>query len=64
MPEHNRAVGGVLNSEHVMGCATDIDVEDMRPDEVQARCEDFDGLGYYSSFTHVDSRGYTARWNG
>lgn len=63
-PAHNSEVGGVVNSEHVMGCATDIDVEGMSPAQVQSKCENFDGLGYYSSFTHVDSRGYTARWNG
>lgn len=63
-PAHNAEVGGVPNSEHVMGCATDIDVAGMSPQQVQTKVGWFDGVGYYDSFTHVDSRGYYARWNG
>lgn len=63
-PAHNAEVGGVPNSEHVLGCATDIVVDGMGPAQVQDACEIFDGLGRYADFTHVDSRGYIARWNG
>jgi uncharacterized protein YcbK (DUF882 family) len=63
-PAHNAEVGGVPNSEHVQGCATDIVVAGMSPSAVANACESFDGLGRYASFTHVDSRGSQARWNG
>ena len=48
---------------HMKGHATDIVVAGMTPGEVQDACEKFDGLGRYDSFTHVDSRGYKARWD-
>ena len=62
-PDHNKAVGGVKNSQHVKGTATDIQVSGMNPSEVQDSCEKFDGLGRYDSFTHIDSRGSKARWD-
>lgn len=62
-PDHNKAVGGEKNSMHMKGHATDIVVEGMTPLEVQDACESFDGLGRYDSFTHIDSRGYKARWD-
>lgn len=62
-PSHNKAVGGVLNSQHQIGTATDIQISGMDPSEVQDACESFDGLGRYDSFTHVDSRGSFARWD-
>jgi len=60
---HNAAVGGSSNSQHKKGTATDIQVSDMDPSEVQDACEGFDGLGRYDTFTHVDSRGSKARWD-
>ena len=63
-PAHNAEVGGVPNSEHVQGCATDIVVSGMSPSAVAQAASSFDGVGTYASFTHVDSRGYQARWNG
>lgn len=60
---HNKAVGGSDNSQHKLGTATDIQVSDMDPSEVQDACEHFDGLGRYDTFTHIDSRGYKARWD-
>lgn len=60
---HNAAVGGSKNSRHKVGDATDIQVSDMDPLEVQDACEHFDGLGRYDTFTHIDSRGYKARWD-
>lgn len=61
--KHNKAVGGSTNSQHVKGTATDIKVKGLTPSQVADNCEDFDGLGRYDSFTHLDSRGYKARWN-
>jgi len=62
-PAHNAAVGGSSKSQHKRGTATDIVVSDMGPDEVADACEHFDGLGRYESFTHIDSRGSSARWD-
>lgn len=62
-PDHNAAVGGSKNSRHKVGDATDIRVKDMDPSEVADACEHFDGLGRYDTFTHIDSRGYKARWD-
>lgn len=62
-PAHNKAVGGEPNSMHMKGHATDIVVTGMTPLAVQDACESFDGLGRYDTFTHVDSRGYKARWD-
>lgn len=60
---HNAAIGGVQNSEHTKGTAADIVVPGMSSSEVQKRAKElFDGVGSYVSFTHVDVRGYTARW--
>lgn len=61
---HNKAVGGKPGSLHLVGKAADIVVDGLAPAKVQAGCEDFDGLGKYASFTHVDVRGYKARWRG
>lgn len=60
---HNKAVGGVKNSQHRRGWATDIQVKGMSPSDVADKCEHFDGLGRYNTFTHVDSRGSRARWD-
>ena len=65
-PPHNAEVGGVPNSEHTQGTAADIYVEGVDPETVAQAAEavGFDGVGRYSDFTHVDVRGYYARWNG
>ena len=62
-PAHNAAVGGAKNSQHKLGTATDIVVSAMDPNEVADACEKFDGLGRYDTFTHIDSRGSSARWD-
>lgn len=62
-PHHNKAVGGVKRSRHLIGDATDIVVPGMHPKIVQSEAVNFfDGLGHYRTFTHVDSRGYQAQW--
>jgi uncharacterized protein YcbK (DUF882 family) len=58
-PEHNEAVGGVGNSQHVLGCAADIWVEGYTSYELGKICEQiFDGVGIYieDDFVHVDMR--------
>lgn len=65
---HNESVGGSRMSQHLIGRAADIIVQDVDPDDV---ADWFDsthpesmGLGRYSTFTHIDSRSSKARWNG
>ncbi len=68
-PEHNAAVGGVPNSQHVLGTAADIrplnkNMSDLP--QLQAICDEMNvhgGVGFYDSFVHVDVRGYRARWD-
>lgn len=63
----NRAVGGVSNSRHVFGDAADIVVTDLQPHEVFQQLNNWHssrgGLGDSVAFTHIDLRGYRARWN-
>lgn len=62
----NRACGGVSNSRHIFGDAADIIVQGIAPREVYQRLDDWHGnkggLGNSSQFTHIDLRGYRARW--
>ena len=61
---HNKAIGGVKRSQHVLGKAADIVVAGMTPDEVADEIEymirfcglDIGGLGRYNTFTHIDIR--------
>ena len=70
--EHNEEVGGVSNSQHVLGTAADITYDDVDVEylaEVAEACgqelgiEGGIGTYYYQGFVHVDVRGYAARWN-
>lgn len=57
--EHNADVGGVYNSQHVLGCAADIYVEGIGVYELGKICKTiFDGVGEYykDEFVHVDMR--------
>lgn len=66
-PEHNAAVGGVSNSQHVKGTAADIVVEDTDPLTVGQIAEyilgNRGGIGVYQTFTHVDTRANKSRWD-
>lgn len=67
-PEHNAAVGGAPNSQHVLGRAADIVVEDAAPLEVYrflaARYGNRFGFGLYERWIHVDTRtDGPARWH-
>lgn len=66
-PEHNAAVGGVPNSQHVLGTAADIRPEDLSDlSELQEICNEMNargGVGFYNTFVHVDVRGERARWD-
>lgn len=69
--DYNKVIGGVKNSQHIMGRAADIVVKGMTPIEVSKIIEELinkgdmlqGGLGIYSSFVHYDIRGTKARWN-
>lgn len=68
-PAHNRRVGGVINSQHLVGGAGDIVVSPhglRRLDRI-ARLQGFTGIGRYPSrgFIHADTRpGRHATWGG
>lgn len=65
-PEYNKKCGGSPKSQHMEGKAIDIQIKDFTPAKVAVLAEslEFDGIGIYSTFTHLDVRGYKARWNG
>jgi len=69
-PEYNARVGGVNKSQHTRGTAADIVVQGMKPATVGRICSigpfKNGGVGVYvtKGFTHVDTRGYAARWQG
>ena len=73
-PSHNKAIGGVSNSQHVLGKASDIVIKGYTPDEVADKLEvmlkdeclfpfHLGGIGRYNTFTHIDIRANKARWD-
>jgi len=65
--KHNKEVGGTARSRHLTGEAADITVEHTSPNAVFRSLHDSGfsnliGLGKYETFTHIDVRGYKARW--
>lgn len=68
-PAYNRSVGGVSRSRHMEFDAADIQVRGVAPRRVRdflltlrRKGEFKGGVGLYSTFTHVDTRGYNATW--
>ena len=69
--EHNADVGGATNSQHIKGKAADIKSNTLSPSEIASITDDLmksekfklGGIGIYNTFTHVDIRGYKARWS-
>lgn len=69
---HNAAVGGAKNSEHLIREGEDVDAVDftvkgVTPTAVYLFLKSLPyasllGLGKYKDFTHMDTRGYAARW--
>jgi uncharacterized protein YcbK (DUF882 family) len=69
-PKYNAKIGGVKNSQHVKGKASDLRVSGMTPKELALIIEGLieqgkmkeGGIGIYPNFTHYDIRGVRARW--
>ena len=70
---HNTAVGGAKNSRHMLGDAADIIVQGIKPKAVYAAIERLQADGKIPAcgchayggtypFTHIDIRGWNARW--
>lgn len=70
-PSHNKAVGGVKNSQHVIGMAGDLVVSNMSTVNLAITIEYLikegkiseGGIGIYNTFVHYDIRGTRARWD-
>ena len=70
-PAHNKAIGGVKNSQHVLGKAADIKVKDIETKDLYLIIESLiidgqmtdGGLGLYDTFVHYDIRGSKSRWD-
>jgi len=64
-PEWNKRVGGVSDSQHVKGKASDTVCKGTSPLEVAMYAEaiGMGGVGLYNDFTHIDTRDIKARWD-
>ena len=70
-PEHNRKVGGVYNSQHILGTAADLIIVGLSSSKSYLIIDKLQhsgyiitgGLGLYRSFIHYDIRGKRKRWN-
>jgi uncharacterized protein YcbK (DUF882 family) len=71
-PKHNAKVSGSSKkSQHLLGKASDIVIESLKPAEVFIIIEDLidmgemlqGGLGLYDTFVHYDIRKSKARWD-
>jgi uncharacterized protein YcbK (DUF882 family) len=68
-PSYNRAVRGKSRSYHMQNIACDVQFKGVSPRTVAAVARKLrsqgvynGGVGRYSSFTHVDTRGFKADW--
>jgi uncharacterized protein YcbK (DUF882 family) len=69
--KHNKAVGGVKNSQHVLGKASDINIKGWNANKTANFIEDLhnkwknrtSGLGRYNNFVHIDIRDGYSRWD-
>ena len=66
--EHNKEVGGVVGSQHTLGKAADIHIDDQEMgDKIAYWFKDYlgedVGIGRYNTFIHIDVRGHKAEWD-
>jgi Peptidase M15 len=65
-PASNKRAGGASRSRHLEGDAIDFTVQGIPPSQVHAKLEPWwgnrGGIASSSKFTHIDARGYKARW--
>ena len=64
--DYNRQVGGASESQHMEGKAADFRIPGLSIQQQRQLAEKYfanDGIGYGSTFTHVDTRGFKARWS-
>ena len=71
---HNQSIGGSKTSQHILGKAADIYVEDLTPKALAKVIEGLieegkmseGGIGIYTKnkFVHYDIRKFKVRWNG
>lgn len=67
-PRHNLEVGGLADSQHLLGKAADIRSPDYSPYGIARIAEGIavfanGGQGIYNLFTHLDVRNGKARWD-
>ena len=66
-PQHNADVGGAKRSQHMLGKAFDVRMDNHDPDEFEAAAKalGFNGIGHYPrhGFMHIDTREAPARWH-
>ncbi|MDD2801283.1 MAG: D-Ala-D-Ala carboxypeptidase family metallohydrolase [Methylococcales bacterium] len=65
--KHNKACGGVKNSQHLLGKAADIRTNDLTPSQLAKLIEEniiIGGIGIYPTFVHIDIRQGHALWRG
>lgn len=64
-PEYNSKIGGAKNSFHTKGQAADIRIKNISPKSLCVYAESIGllGIGLYSTFTHIDTRGIKYYWN-
>lgn len=64
---HNKAVGGVRNSQHLYGVAADVRINGITPKQLYDYfceiCPDSCGIGIYNTFVHFDVRPVKTRFD-
>jgi hypothetical protein len=61
---YNRTIGGATASYHIIGLALDFNVKGFTPKQVQEILDSIHagGMEYAPTWTHIDLRGYKARF--